>query len=107
MNSPELVSTILGEIQGVLDTFDYASLDIVAGELNAARHVVVAGEGRSGFMAKAFAMRLMHLGVPVHVVGETTTPALGSADLLVAVSGSGTTASTVRRPSRPTRSGGG
>ena len=106
MNSPELVSTILGEIQGVLDTFDYASLDIVAGELNAARHVVVAGEGRSGFMAKAFAMRLMHLGVPVHVVGETTTPALGSADLLVAVSGSGTTASTVRAAQQANAVGG-
>ena len=106
MTSAELTATILGEIQGVLDTFDYAALDAVAGELNAASHVVVAGEGRSGFMAKAFAMRLMHLGVPVHVVGETTTPALGSADLLVAVSGSGTTASTVRAAQQANAVGG-
>lgn len=35
---------------------------------------IVTGEGRPGFMAKAFAMRLMHLGLPVSVIGETTTP---------------------------------
>lgn len=107
MNSPELVSTILGEIQGVLDTFDYASLDIVAGELNAARHVVVAGEGRSGFMAKAFAMRLMHLGVPVHVVGETTTPAWAARICSSRCPGRAPPRAPCGRPSRPTRSGGG
>ncbi|WP_458319281.1 6-phospho-3-hexuloisomerase [Mycolicibacterium brisbanense] len=106
MTSAELVSTILGEIRGVLGSFDYAQLDTVADEINSASHVVVAGEGRSGFMAKAFAMRLMHLGVPVHVVGETTTPALGGEDLLVAVSGSGTTASTVRAAEQANAVGG-
>ncbi len=106
MTSAELVSTILGEIRGVLGTFDYTQLDTVADEIDSASHVVVAGEGRSGFMAKAFAMRLMHLGVPVHVVGETTTPALGGEDLLVAVSGSGTTASTVRAAEQANAVGG-
>jgi 6-phospho-3-hexuloisomerase len=91
-----LVSTIASEIQGVLGIFDYAALDEFAERLHHAGHVLVAGEGRSGFMAKAFAMRLMHLGLHVHVVGETTTPALRDGDLLVAVSGSGTTATTVR-----------
>jgi 6-phospho-3-hexuloisomerase len=38
----------------------------------------------------------MHLGLTVHVVGETTTPAVGARDLLVAVSGSGTTGHTVQ-----------
>jgi 6-phospho-3-hexuloisomerase len=47
-------------------------------------------------MAKAFAMRLMHLGLPVFVIGETTTPAVKGSDTLVAVSGSGTTGGTVR-----------
>ena len=91
-----LVPTIVGEIQGVLGTFDYPSLDELAEELNRSEHVLVAGEGRSGFMAKAFAMRLMHLGLHVHVVGETTTPAVRKGDLVIAVSGSGTTATTVR-----------
>jgi 6-phospho-3-hexuloisomerase len=33
------------------------------------------------------AMRFMHLGYTVHVVGETTTPAAGKDDVLLAVSG--------------------
>ena len=47
------------------------------------RRIFVAGEGRSGFSAKGFAMRLMHLGYTVYVVGETITPALREGDLLV------------------------
>jgi 6-phospho-3-hexuloisomerase len=46
-------------------------------------------------MARAFAMRLAHLGLPVEVLGETTTPPVDQGDTLVAVSGSGTTHSTV------------
>ena len=42
---------------------------------------------------RAFAMRLMHLGLDVHVVGDATTPSLASGDLLVIGSGSGETAS--------------
>ena len=69
----------------------------LADRVEAAQRVFVAGEGRSGFMAKAFAMRLMHLGLPMHVVGETTTPSVADGDVVVVgVSGSGTTAGTVR-----------
>lgn len=53
--------------------------------------VFVIGAGRSGLVAKAFAMRLMHLGFDVHVVGETTAPALDDKDLLIVISGSGET----------------
>jgi len=92
----QLVPRILDEVTGVLERLDPGQADAVADRLDAARHVVVTGEGRSGFMARAFAMRLMHLGLDVHVVGETTTPALRAGDTVVAVSGSGTTAATVR-----------
>jgi 6-phospho-3-hexuloisomerase len=40
-------------------------------------------------------MRLMHLGLKAHVVGETITPAIGEADLLLAGSGSGETRTTL------------
>lgn len=53
--------------------------------------VLVVGAGRSGFVVRAFAMRLMHLGFRTHVLGETITPAVGTNDLILAVSGSGTT----------------
>ncbi|WP_051861703.1 6-phospho-3-hexuloisomerase [Streptomyces ochraceiscleroticus] len=91
-----LLDTVQAELRGVLAAVDATSLDALATVLLRARRIFVAGEGRSGFMAKAFAMRLMHLGLPVHVVGETTTPAVAAGDTVVAVSGSGTTAGTVR-----------
>lgn len=91
-----LKQTVLDEISGVLAALDDSEVDAFATVLVGARRIFVTGEGRSGFMAKAFAMRLMHLGLPVHVVGETTTPAVAEEDTVVAVSGSGTTAGTVR-----------
>jgi 6-phospho-3-hexuloisomerase len=51
------------------------------------------GAGRSGLVARAFAMRLMHLGLTSYVIGETVTPALDKGDLVVVFSGSGETRS--------------
>jgi 6-phospho-3-hexuloisomerase len=42
------------------------------------------------------AMRLMHLGRTVFVVGDTTTPAIERGDLLLTATGSGTTTGIVR-----------
>jgi 6-phospho-3-hexuloisomerase len=53
--------------------------------------VFIVGTGRSELVGKAFAMRLMHLGFTVHVVGDVTTPAIKGDDCLVAISGSGET----------------
>jgi 6-phospho-3-hexuloisomerase len=53
--------------------------------------VFVAGAGRSGLMAKSFAMRMMHMGIESYVVGETVTPNIGDGDLLIVCSGSGET----------------
>ena len=39
----------------------------------------------------AFAMRLMHLGFVVYVIGDVTTPAIKEKDCLIAISGSGET----------------
>jgi 6-phospho-3-hexuloisomerase len=60
-------------------------------EILSAKRVYVTGAGRSGFIAKAFGMRLMHLGYEAYVVGETITPAFRPGDVLVAFSGSGET----------------
>ncbi|HSA38424.1 MAG TPA: SIS domain-containing protein [Methanoregula sp.] len=56
-----------------------------------AERVYVAGAGRSGLIARAFAMRLLHLGFDVYVVGETVTPAMQPGDTFVVFSGSGET----------------
>ncbi len=55
------------------------------------RKILVVGVGRSGLVGRAFAMRLRHLGVRSYVVGETITPSVEEGDLLVAISGSGST----------------
>ena len=55
------------------------------------RRILVLGAGRSGLIGRAFAMRLMHLGFKVYVIGETITPSVEKGDLIIALSGSGTT----------------
>ena len=60
-----------------------------------AKRIYVTGAGRSGLVAKAFGLRLMHLGYESYVVGETITPAFQQGDTLVVFSGSGETQSMV------------
>jgi len=59
------------------------------------RNILIVGAGRSGLVGRAFAMRLMHLGFKTYVLGDTIVPAIGRGDIVVAISGSGTTASVV------------
>ncbi|OAS89497.1 MULTISPECIES: 6-phospho-3-hexuloisomerase [Metabacillus] len=83
------------EIQGVLSQIKEENLQEIATKLVDAKRIFVIGEGRSGFMGKSFAMRLMHLNANVFSVGETITPSIAEGDILLAVSGSGTTKSVV------------
>lgn len=53
--------------------------------------VFVSGQGRSGLCGQMAAMRLMHLGLRAHFVGEVTAPSIRSGDTLIIVSGSGRT----------------
>jgi 6-phospho-3-hexuloisomerase len=55
------------------------------------KKIFVVGVGRSGFVGRAFALRLMNLGFNVYFLGETITPAAGKEDMVIAISGSGTT----------------
>ncbi len=53
--------------------------------------ILVMGAGRSGLVGKAFAMRLLHLGFQVYVLGETIVPRISEGDVVIAISGSGRT----------------
>jgi len=64
-------------IQMILDTKD--------------RKIFVVGMGRSGFVGRAFALRLMNLGFNVYFLTETITPAAEKDDLVIAISGTGMT----------------
>jgi 6-phospho-3-hexuloisomerase len=87
-----IIQIVNHEIATVLSNVDEEEAVTVSRELQHAKRIFVYGEGRSGLMGKAFAMRLMHGGYQVYVVGETITPSIELGDLLVAISGSGSTA---------------
>lgn len=93
-NIPAL-STIVNELRFAAEQLDKGQLEHLADAISSAGRVFVAGAGRSGLMMRAFAMRLMHLGLDVYVVGETVTRSLGKGDLLLIGSGSGETKSLI------------
>jgi len=82
---------IAEEVLEVSNDLSAEQVDGFIQELLKSKRIFVIGAGRSGLVARAFAMRLMHLGLDTFVIGETTTPALHAEDVLVAVSGSGET----------------
>lgn len=86
---------VLEENQRLLNSIAAEQWDRAGTVITSARAVFMIGNGRSGLAAQMAAMRLMHLGLRVHVAGEVTAPAISAGDLLIAVSGSGTTASVV------------
>jgi len=86
---------IAKELDALLVTIDDDELEHLADLVGTAERVFVHGAGRSGLALRMTAMRLMHLGLTAHVVGEVTTPAIGSRDVLLVASGSGTTSGIV------------
>lgn len=80
----------LDEVRAVLDAGADREADRLCDELLAAHRIATYGVGREGLMMRALCMRLMHLGLDAHVVGDMTTPHLGKGDLLVVSAGPGT-----------------
>lgn len=70
-----------GQVETLLDTLLYTKMG--------GRKALILGAGRSGLVGRAFAMRLMHVGIDVYVMGETITPAIGEGDIVIIISGSG------------------
>lgn len=81
--------SIVDEVRRSLAAVSEEQVQSMRSALLKARAVFVAGEGRSGLVGRCFAMRLMHLGLRSHVIGEAATPALKEGDLLVAISRTG------------------
>jgi len=85
-----LFAGALDEIRAVLEAGADVEADRLCDELLRARRIATYGVGREGLMMRALCMRLMHLGLDAHVVGDMTTPHLGGADLFVVSAGPGT-----------------
>ena len=92
----ELVNAILADVGRTLRQVDADEVEALLSALLSAERVYLAGKGRTGLQMRAFAMRLMHLGLTVHVVDDVTTPAIGAGDLLLIGSSSGRTGSLLR-----------
>ena len=82
-----IAQTLENEIEGT-DEF----VDAIIG----ARKVFIYGVGRSGLIAKAFAIRLVQMGLEVYFVGETVTPIVEEGHLVVIVSHTGETMSAIQ-----------
>jgi 6-phospho-3-hexuloisomerase len=99
------VESLLGDLGRVLRAVDGEDRRAFGSAILEARAVFTTGAGRSGLVARAFAMRLAHLGLRVHVVGDAVTPAAQAGDVLVAVSGSGATESVLHQARRAAAAG--
>jgi len=86
---------VLDEIASAVDALDERAAEEMATRIVAARSVFCTAQGRSGLVLRAMAIRLLHIGIDVKVAGEASTPAIGSRDLLIAVSASGRTPTTL------------
>ncbi|PKM64151.1 MAG: 6-phospho-3-hexuloisomerase [Firmicutes bacterium HGW-Firmicutes-20] len=95
MNAREKALLVVSELREALMRIPLGLTEEVCDVLLKADEIFVAGAGRSGLMARAFCMRLMHLGLRSYMVGEVVTPNLRSSGVLVICSGSGETKSLV------------
>ncbi len=87
----DMMRLMSSKIKKIADSISDEEITRFLDEILKAKRIYVMGAGRSGLVAKAFAMRLMHLGFQAYVVGETITPAMKPGDLMVVFSGSGKT----------------
>ena len=84
-----LAQGALRELQGAVTAVDGGAVARFADAVLQARRIALYGVGREGLMMRALAMRLYHLGLDAHVVGDMSAPPLGSGDLLVVSAGPG------------------
>lgn len=87
MHQELVINKISSILEATPDGHDKALVDM----LDQAKRIFISGAGRSKLVGNFFAMRLMHGGYDVSVVGEIVTPSIKAGDLLIIISGSGET----------------
>ncbi|WML47013.1 6-phospho-3-hexuloisomerase [Neobacillus sp. PS3-34] len=95
MNTTQYLAKIIEELSRSADLIANEEAELLLNGILESKKIFVAGAGRSGFMAKSFAMRMMHMGLDSYVVGETVTANLEEGDLLIIATGSGETKSLI------------
>lgn len=89
MTLSDLATRAAAEIRDAVAGIEPAALEGMVAELAQAKRVVCYGVGREGLMMRALAMRLYHMGLDAHVVGDMSCPPVGPGDLLVVSAGPG------------------
>lgn len=82
---------IARKITDILSEVDENVISQIINEFFDAHRIFVYGAGRSGLVARAFAIRLVHLGFQTFVIGETIGAPVKKDDLVFIVTGSGET----------------
>lgn len=106
MQTTGYLAEIIQELNRTVDCIADEETEKLVNAILESKKIFVAGAGRSGFMVKSFAMRMMHMGLDVYVVGETVTPNLEKGDMLIIGSGSGETKSLVSMAEKAKKIGG-
>ena len=83
MSTAAELERILEEMRSVFARVSPDAVGQLAQEIVKARRILVYGVGRTGLVLQGFAMRLMHLGLDGHFVGQLSAPPVASGDLLV------------------------
>jgi 6-phospho-3-hexuloisomerase len=91
----ESSSIILREIGEGIKALDAREVEGLVDAIRAADRIFCIGAGRSGILLQSFCMRLNHLGFKAYCIGGIPCPPAGYGDLVIASSGSGSTASVV------------
>ena len=87
----EIATFIMRSIEIISEEEKNKMIEALVDAYNRGARILVMGAGRSGLVGKAFAMRLLHLGFQVYVLGETIVPRIKEGDAVIAISGSGRT----------------
>ncbi len=85
----ERVTEALGRVDPTL-------VDRAVEMLAKAPQIFVYGAGRSGIIGRAFAMRLVQLGLRAYVIGESVTPIVRKGDAVFILSGQGESYSSIQ-----------
>jgi 6-phospho-3-hexuloisomerase len=89
MNTTGMAARAAEELGRAAAGVDAGALAGLVEEIAGASRVVAYGVGREGLMMRALAMRLYHLGLDAHVVGDMSCPPVGPGDLLLVSAGPG------------------
>ena len=81
-NYDKRMHTIIEELDRSSKTIAPEKIQEVIKKIKEHKRIFVYGTGRTGLMLKAFAMRLMQIGLNSYVVGAPTTPTVQEGDFL-------------------------